>query len=178
MLSPKQHRLYLYEWGQLQANWRAAGLKATDETRKQLQAQAIGREITSKALTNKELDRVIYYFRAASAPSAIPAYRQIADTSITPTYRARYAARHLTRRLKPDITTDHAADAYILATARNMHKDPTLQTPQIDLATYRNICSAFTYRLRAQEAKLAKTTGIGWPKADAAPVPVDEENPF
>ena len=76
MISAAQHKLYLYEWGQLVGSWRALGLTANEATRKEITRLAIGSDKSSKFLNNTELDKVIYAFRLAREPRHAPAFRK------------------------------------------------------------------------------------------------------
>lgn len=171
MISSAQHKLYLYEWGQLVGAWRSQGLKATDSTRKEITRLSIGSDKSSKFLNNTELDKVIYAFRIASYPRHAAAYRVATDPNTAPILRALHAARHLARQLKDNITDDRAADAYITGTGRQMLKDPTAHLASFNHHLLCNICSAFTYSLRRKEKKLAETQGLNLP---ATPAPKDE----
>ena len=165
-MTPKQQTLYFRRWGSLVASWRALGLKATDSVRKELQRAAIGRDITSKALNNAELDRTLFAFMIAAEPANALAYRTALASDHCRITRSHYVARLLARRLKPaTIRDDTAADKYILGTAAQMLGTPkeTLRLAQIDEHTYGKICAAFTYSLARAQKKLATQEGITLP---------------
>ncbi len=162
-MTPAQTTLYFRRWGQVVAAWRTLGLKADDNLRKELQRAAIGRDISSKQLNNKELDRVLFCFWHAAEPRNAPHYRAATASDLPKITRSHYVARRLARDLKPNITTDTAADNYILGTAANMLRIPrdTIRLADIDQHTFGKICAAFTYSLARQQRTLAQTTGIG-----------------
>jgi hypothetical protein len=65
-MTPAAHRRYLWEWGQARKWFRAHGLdpQQAEAKRHALHAQALGRDKSSKDLTNGELTMVLAAFRA------------------------------------------------------------------------------------------------------------------
>lgn len=162
-MTPSQQLLYFRRWGQLVDAWRALGLTATDGVRKEIQRAAIGRDISSKLLNNKELDRTLFAFWHAAEPRNAPHYRAATASDLCKITRSHYVARRLARDLKASITTDQAADNYILGTAANMLSIPraTIRLADIDEHTFGKICAAFTIAVARAQRHLAQTTGIG-----------------
>lgn len=67
-MSPAQTNLYFFEWGQVRKHFLAKGIdsKQADHKRHELHKRALGRDKSSKAFSNPELDKVIAVFRAVS----------------------------------------------------------------------------------------------------------------
>jgi len=83
-MSPKQERLYLFEWGEVRKYYRKRGIdpKLADAKRHELHKKALGVMKSSKAFTNADLDKVLATFRAISRPADLEAQLHQIDQPI------------------------------------------------------------------------------------------------
>lgn len=138
-MNAAQTSLYFFEWGQVRKHYLKKGIdpKQADHKRHELHKKALGRDKSSKAFTNADLDKVIAAFRAVSDDGNLNAQlRQIEQ----PEERRRahvkraHAAMRTFLTFETEAQFQQAAENYANGTARNMFGARFDELPEAQLA--------------------------------------------
>jgi hypothetical protein len=160
-MSPRQKALYFREWGNCRRALLELGYSSAeaDAQRHRIHIEQLGRDVSSKVLTNSQLDAILSGFRAYSRPDDLMGQLRQLDQpdQRVAGYRARAAAL--------------AADCGVVAHGRTAYLD--------QLA--RRICGRAWLAL--SETEIAKICGVLAVQAKRhKPAPVstakEEDNPF
>lgn len=100
-MNERQQRLYLAEWGKVRRALRAQGVppKEADAQRHTIHVEALGKDKSSSAFTNADLDAVLKCLRARSQPAN---FRTQIDLENMPANRKRFGIRRLLAALGKD----------------------------------------------------------------------------
>lgn len=157
-MSPKQTQLYWRDWSACRKALVASGLppQEADAMRTHLTTQALGKSVSSKALTNRQLDRVLAAFRAISRPTDDAAQLHAADQDLIRT------------RAKLQALTDDAGltPAYVEGMAARIAKHPLADCTAHEL---RKILAAVNYHLERHPVA---------PQAPPDPAPQQDQDDF
>lgn len=136
-MTPKQTSLYWREWAKVRAVY-------PDADRHDLHHQALGRDKSSRAFTNADLDKVLGVFRAISEPANLTGQLRQMDQ---PCHRLRWRIRRL------------CPEAYREQIMRDRFGTTRLEDlDERQLVQLRNTLAARSNKLRRKEPKPASST--------------------
>ena len=156
-MTPRQIKLYWDEWRAV------SKIVGNTISRHDLHREALGYDKSSRALSNKEFDRILAHFRAINRPADLNAQLRLQQQ---PEIRARHVIHNLTSTLARHLGGRDQADAYLDALLRDRFGG--LAVEDLDLAALRELIITLTARARSLQRRRT---------APAKPDPSDPSDP-
>lgn len=124
-MSPAQKKLYFREWNAARRALRALGWEPAkaDAERHAIHARVLGSDVSSSALRNDELDKVLAAFRAVSRPERLEPQLNAMDQ---PARRKRWVILHATRLLLQARDDERTPEEYVNSVAFSLNREGKL----------------------------------------------------
>lgn len=164
-MTPKQTSLYWREWGNVRRVLIAAGRipAEADAQRHRIHIEQLGRDVSSKRLTNAQLDAVLAGFRAYSRPDDLMAQLRLIDQ---PEQRLEAYKRRAAELADRCGVEEEGRDAYLDSLARRICTRTWETVTETDAA---KLCGILEQQAKRCAAK---------PAPAATPADEEDGNPF
>lgn len=164
-MTPKQQSLYWREWGNVRRALVAAGRTPAeaDAQRHRIHIEQLGRDVSSKRLTNAQLDAVLAGFRAYSRPDDLMAQLRLIDQ---PEERLAAYKRRAVELAERCGVEEHGVEAYLDTLARRICTRTWATVTETDAA---KLCGILEQQAQRMPRK---------PAPVAAPAEEEEGDPF